>query len=348
VIAALSSADKGPGIPLQNIGGNNTVTNTTVQKAANANLVLMQEQWASILGVIGVTLLVGLALSILYLMAMQRFARTLIKVTLYMSVALYFGMAAYLAVIGSYIGAGLTGLFALLYALAAYTWRDRIPFATVMLETITGVVRQYQGTVMVSIGGLLVETAWTIFFAFTVAGVFLMYANEAKMVCRTRKFDGRRICYPQMSGAAYGVYIFCLFSFYWTTQVIKNVVHVTVCGVFGVYYFLTNTPHMPKGSPTLGALSRALTTSFGSVCFGSLIIALIRTVRAILRMLQDQDDGVLAFVACCAGCILSCIESMLVYFNHYAYTQVAIYGKPFIQAGRDTWNMFLDRYRGHH
>jgi len=138
------------------------------------------------------------------------------------------------------------------------------------------------------------------------------------------------------------VYIFVLFSFYWTSQVIKNVVHVTVCGVFGSFYFLTNTPHMPT-SPTLGSLSRATTTSFGSVCFGSLIIAIIRTVRAILRMLQDQDEGALAFIACCAGCILSCIEGMLVYFNHYAYTHVAIYGKPFLQAGRDTWNMFMER-----
>jgi hypothetical protein len=196
--------------------------------------------------------------------------------------------------------------------------------------------------VAVSIGGLLVQTVYTVLFAFTVAGVMLMYANDAKVVCKRRAIDGQQVCNFQLSGAAYGVYVFCLFSFYWTSQVIKNIVHVTVCGVFGAYYFLTNTPHMPT-SPTLGALGRATTTSFGSVCFGSLIIAVIRTVRAILRMLQDQNDGVLAFIACCAGCILSCIESMLVYFNHYAYTQVAIYGKPFIQAGRDTWNMFLER-----
>jgi len=139
------------------------------------------------------------------------------------------------------------------------------------------------------------------------------------------------------------VYLFALFSFYWTTQVIKNVVHVTVSGVFGVFYFLYNTPQMPSGSPTLGALKRAMTTSFGSICFGSLIIALLKLLKAILRSLMNQQDGVMAFVACLAVCLLGCIESLIEYFNHYAFTQVAIYGKPFCQAGKDTWHMIKDR-----
>jgi len=33
------------------------------------------------------------------------------------------------------------------------------------------------------------------------------------------------------------------------------------------------------------------------------------------------------------------IEGLVEYFNHYAYTQVAIYGKDYISAAKDTWRL---------
>lgn len=161
-----------------------------------------------------------------------------------------------------------------------------------------------------------------------------MFNSTGKRTCRI--VNGVQRCQTDMDPVAYAVYFFALFSLYWTTQVIQNTVHVTVSGVFGVHYFLYNTPQMPSGSPTLGALRRAMTTSFGSICFGSLIIALLKLLRAILQTLMDQDDGILAFIACIAACIVGCIEGLIEYFNHYAFTQVAIYGKPFCQAGKVT------------
>lgn len=50
-----------------------------------------------------------------------------------------------------------------------------------------------------------------------------------------------------------------------------------------------------------------------------------------------------AICACCAVCILSCIEDIAQYFNHYAFTQVAIYGKDYCSAAKSTWALIKTR-----
>jgi len=42
-------------------------------------------------------------------------------------------------------------------------------------------------------------------------------------------------------------------------------------------------------------------------------------------------------------CILNWIESLVKYFNMYAYTRVAIYGTDYITSAKETWHMFVNR-----
>ncbi|KAJ1497768.1 putative choline transporter, neither null mutation nor overexpression affects choline transport [Coelomomyces lativittatus] len=141
------------------------------------------------------------------------------------------------------------------------------------------------------------------------------------------------------------VCLFLLFSWYWTTQVTKNVVHVTVSGVFSSFYFLQgSSTGMPRW-PTLGSLKRALTSSFGSICFGSLLIAIIQFIRMLLRMAMDssgQSDAC-TFFLCCIECLLQFIQQLAELFNVYAFTQVAMYGKPYCRAAKDTMHLLKDR-----
>lgn len=259
-----------------------------------------------------------------------------------LSVILYFALSAYFFYLKSYIAAGITLLFSIIYTFAVYTWRHRIPFATVMLEVVVGITRKYPGTVVTALGGLIFQVAYAVLFALTAAGTNYLFNSGGQVSCKITS-SGREVCTKNVPATAYVLFVYALFSFYWTTQVIQNVVHVTVSGVFAVYYFLFGTPQMPSGSPTLGSLKRATTTSFGSICFGSLLIAIIQLLKALVRMLMEQEDGILAFVACILVCILGCIEGLVEYFNHYAFTQVAIYGKPFCQAGKDTWTLIKER-----
>ncbi|KAI8606205.1 plasma-membrane choline transporter-domain-containing protein [Dissophora ornata] len=137
--------------------------------------------------------------------------------------------------------------------------------------------------------------------------------------------------------------VFCFFSFYWTSQVMENIVHTTVCGVYATYYFMKGSPQGMSKSPTIESLKRSCTTSIGSICFGSLIIAIIQTLRFLANMARSENDGIMAFVACLIECILACLQGIAEYVNKYAFAQVAIYGKSYIQAAKDTWTILKDR-----
>jgi hypothetical protein len=132
--------------------------------------------------------------------------------------------------------------------------------------------------------------------------------------------------------------VYSLFSLFWTSQVIGNVVQTTVAGVYATYYFLHGTGQAIV-NPTWCALKRAMTYSFGSICFGSLIVAVIQTVRFLLRAATDRQS----IAGAIADCILGMIEGLVEYFNYYAYTQIAIYGKSYVQAAKDTWHLVKTR-----
>eukprot|EP00004_Rigifila_ramosa_P012458 TRINITY_DN2697_c0_g1_i3.p1 TRINITY_DN2697_c0_g1~~TRINITY_DN2697_c0_g1_i3.p1 ORF type:complete len:332 (-),score=95.02 TRINITY_DN2697_c0_g1_i3:53-1048(-) len=198
-------------------------------------------------------------------------------------------------------------------------WKKRIPFASAVLSAVAAIIKTYPALNGIAIGMTVVQVFWCVVWGITVVAV-------------SAKYD--RI--PFLA------YIFLLLSFYWTAQVIKNVVHVTVSGTVASAYFLGNSA--PE-NPSAKSFHRATTTSFGSICYGSLLVAIIQVIRAILRRFSEGNrrNPVAAILACIANCILGMFENMFRYFNHYAFVQVAIYGKAYMQAAKDTWALVQSR-----
>ena len=71
---------------------------------------------------------------------------------------------------------------------------------------------------------------------------------------------------------------------------------------------------------------RATTSSFGSICFGSLLVAIIQTLRAMVQSARSDNntDGCAAFLLCLVECLLRCLEGVLEYFNKFAYIYVGM------------------------
>ncbi|ORX92200.1 DUF580-domain-containing protein [Basidiobolus meristosporus CBS 931.73] len=316
-----------------------SITRTTQGNDGTTNQELLT--WSNALLLLGICA-IGFVLSLGYIILMQRIPGALIRISFFLSVLLYFAAAAYYATVRQYFLTVVFAIFGVLYLLAWFWWKSRIPFATIMLKTVSGVTRKYYGSIIVAIIGLLIQFAYTVWWSFTIAGAYDHFGGND--MCRTVvDRNGNRVQQCSPPAKLIVVLIYCCFSLYWTTQLLKDLVHVTVSGIFASYYFFYGTPQA-EASPTPSSLKRACTTSFGSVAFGSLIIAVFRTVRAILRqVMNDPDNGFIAFLACCIQCLLSWIEGMVEYFNHYAFTQVAIYGKPYCQAAKDTWRLIKDR-----
>ena len=113
------------------------------------------------------------------------------------------------AIIMFYFGAIIVGVLmligALFYIWCAFSWRSRIPFATIMLQTVIDVSRKFHGTLMTGVVALLVQAAFSVLWTVTLIGVVHLYD-------------------PQTSkGSLGGIVLWCLFTFYWTTQVTFSV-----------------------------------------------------------------------------------------------------------------------------
>ncbi|GBB99778.1 hypothetical protein RclHR1_03630006 [Rhizophagus clarus] len=284
---------------------------------------------------------VGLVLSIIYLTFAQRFPKQFIKGTFIVSIILYWALAVYYFFAKYFSVAILTAIAAIFYTLFYFWWKPLIPFSSIMLKTVIDITKKYKSTILVAFGGLFAETLYSVWWIFTFIAAYQVWYPEA---CRARPGNDLPATGACESGRIVVIVIFLLFSFYWTSQVIQTWVHVTTSGVFATYYFLEGTPDGVPSMPTLRSAKRASTTSFGSICFGSLIVAILQVIRALLRTAaQESDNPFGAFCYACASVIVDMIDSLLQYFNFYAYTQVAIYGKSFRESAKDTWTLIKDR-----
>lgn len=149
----------------------------------------------------------------------------------------------------------------------------------------------------------------------------------------------------QWEGAAfYGIGVHSLLTFYWIAETLRNVVHTTVAGSLAAWYFQGDSYRV--ANPTLGAFRRATTYSFGSICFGSFLVALLMTIRRVLQMLQHSKSNrniFLLILAIIARIFLVFVEAILRFFNRYVFTVVAIYGVSYIQAAKKTIALFGER-----
>ena len=142
------------------------------------------------------------------------------------------------------------------------------------------------------------------------------------------------------SGAQVFLMFILFFLIYWHNIVSINVAHVTACGVMGTWLYTDLVEGVTRNS-----FKRAVTTSFGSICFGALIEAIVRALSAIVRYLQNQnrDNAVVCVILCILRCILDCIGDIIEYLNSYAFVYVALYGEPYLQSAKNLWQMFKSK-----
>lgn len=82
--------------------------------------------------------------------------------------------------------------------------------------------------------------------------------------------------------------------------------------------------------------------NFGSLCFGSLIMTLIKILVFIVETLaksnSDSTNPAARCIACIALCCVRCLERLVEYLNKTAYAYMAISGTSFCKSA---WSGFL-------
>ncbi|CDK27676.1 unnamed protein product [Kuraishia capsulata CBS 1993] len=285
-------------------------------------------------------IVMGLVLALLGMVLAYTYPKQFIIFALFVNVILGLGTSIlYLCL--HYYSAGI--VFLVLTCLSAWFYwmsRHRIPFSAQVLQIVIGVVRVHPYTWIVSLIGALVSGAFAALFSATIVATYLKWnQNDSNPNCQSGSCSSAKVK---------GILVFVFFAGYYISEVIRNVIHVTVSGIYGTWYYMSKSDQgMPK-YPALGAFKRAMTYSFGSICFGSLIVSLIQLLQTGLRILKqdalNSGETCGAIAVTVIQCIVWILNWLVSYFNHYAYSYVALYGKSYLDSAKDTWHFM--KYKG--
>jgi hypothetical protein len=279
----------------------------------------------------------------------------LVKASLYGSLLMYIissiSLFAYHPRIWTFIVAVLLVAVNIWYFLAFYSF---IPFAAANLKLAVQAVSSNFGIYFISFVLGLVGCIWTVFWTYTANGLGLFDTSDSDSTIDTSTATTKATDYYYYSqedtnaDIALGLKGFGLIlSFYWTLNVIGNITETTTAGVTGTWCFDKNSASKCCSSAVLQSLHRSCTYSLGSICFGSLLNALITALRVAADMArenatQDQEGGA-ALLYCILQCILSCLEDIIEYFNQWAYVFVGIYGTGYLESGKMVLELFKAR-----
>lgn len=224
-----------------------------------------------------------------------------------------------------------------------FCYRSLIPFMAKLTEVVADVIEEHPCCIGVGLMGSFLAVVWTVVMGFSFASVLI--ANP-----EITKDENNKV-------ARYGFFFLFALALTWGGLVANNICHVTYCGVFGRWYFggqddssasdvEATVPSLGKGTPNTLApsLCVALTTSLGSICAGSFLVAFVRALEYTVRQCQRDaaKDGnyVLCIILCVVECFISCIGDILEYFSEWAYVQCAIRGVSFFDAASITFTLF--------
>ncbi|KFY88055.1 hypothetical protein V500_06586 [Pseudogymnoascus sp. VKM F-4518 (FW-2643)] len=283
-------------------------------------------------------LAVAFVISFAYFWAIRAFTKQIIWITGILQIVFGVATAGFYLWAKEYAAGIVFLVFAVFYIICFISWIPRIPFSVLMLQTVIDVAKNYGHVFIVSFVGGVIATAFGAWFSVTLVAVYAKY-NPGNASCSV---DGG--C---SMAKVIGLIVFVTFAGYWITEVLKNIIHVTISGVYGSWYFCSQKPSgFPKGA-TRGAFKRSVTYSFGSISFGSLIVAIIQLLRQACNVAKQnsaaQGNMVGQILFCVLGCLISLLNWLVQFFNEYAFSYIALYGKAYIPAAKSTWHMMKDR-----
>lgn len=308
-------------------------------KSSNA---LSPDDTKKVIGIAIGMAVVAVILALLLVKLITAAARFMINFVLWFNVALSVAVAAYGFVIGNLFLGILGAIIALLNFCYARAVQHRIPFAVANLKVAEKAISKHKTTYLVAIICTIVQIAWVAVWALALLGVANNMSTDSnasstgyledgatcsinsqclsdscKLYSNGRKCASTTSQFFKASAANYVAYFFMLISFYWGLQVFKNIGHVTVSGTVATFWY-----NSESAGATGSSFKRATTTSFGSICFGSLLVAILQALRALAE--SQREEG--SFLGCICECILGCLQSLMEYFNRWAFVYVGIYG----------------------
>jgi len=281
--------------------------------------------------ILAICLAIAIVWCFLWMVLLRVFAGCLVYTALALSFAVGIGLLVYSIQIVFWAGIIINSIWlVLLLVWVWFCWR-RIAFTTALLKATTVV---YSRLPMAAFLGQFSLVPLLLYIWLWCGTIFYTNNSICNMVYAAN---------PSADCILVGTWQFWLYnillliSFIWGTQVVVNVVFTSSAGTVASWYFSD-----PKDLPSFSvakSLYRACTVSFGSICFGSLLVAIIKAFVDLVKIFTSekaQTNCCLRVLFCCINSCLRGLEWLAQLFNEFALVQVAVYNKSFLGAAKDT------------
>jgi len=224
-------------------------------------------------------------------------------------------------------------------ALAVLCLYNRIRLAIAILKAAADYVRNTLSVFLVPPVICLILVAFYVYW--TITSVYLVSAGNVD--------TGNTVAITTFSYSTNlkRVMIYQLFGLLWVNAFVLASAQFIIASSTCLWYFSQGTGQ--KSSHTIRtSVYRLFRYHFGSIAFGSLILALIQLARIILAYFQQQakkmqgkNSKLIKWALACLQCYLACFERFIKFLNKNAYIQIALTGKNFCLAAKDGFFLVL-------
>ena len=138
----------------------------------------------------------------------------------------------------------------------------------------------------------------------------------------------------------YELYYF-IFATLWANAIISAASIFVIASACCMWYY-NHGADESLDSPIFRSFKMMFRYHFGSLAFGSFILALVQFMQLIVEIFKKQAESSGAdqspcfeYVINCLRCCLACVERIVQFINKTAYIQIALRGKNFCMAAKD-------------
>lgn len=140
-------------------------------------------------------------------------------------------------------------------------------------------------------------------------------------------------------------FYYFVFGTLWSNALVQSLTTFIIASACCMWYF----SHGPGGelhTPVLRSYGRAFRYHFGSLAFGSLLVAIVQFLQLMVEAFKKQAENtgadknkVMEYIINCLRCCLACVERIVQFINKNAYIQIALTGKNFCMAAKDGFEL---------
>lgn len=282
---------------------------------------------------------VGFAVAMFYLI--QRMALVLIQASIIGYFVTSVVAGAFMIASGSVpliVGGILLILFAIWYVKGVWKYAA---YSAANLETAISAILDNLGLCLVGIASSAISLLWTLMWCV----VFNAVLRGDK--CMNNDDDSDGDC--EDGDFSIFFYFLLMVSYFWTILVLQYIVQVTVAGVIGTWWTAPAEADSCCSTAVVDSAYRSMTYSFGSICMGSLLLAVVKALRVVADQLREnqrssEDSNALgSCILCILECILRMLEGIIEYFNQWAFSYIGLYGYSYLEAGKGVLELFQSR-----